>query len=69
MKWEFLSTWDEWHSFVIGFCEVACPWKPHHLMPLSYHSPLGEEWHYYVVGRVVGFWSLIGLALLIYAKI
>jgi len=21
----FLSTYAEWHAFVIGFCEVLCP--------------------------------------------
>ena len=42
----FLSTHEEWHAFVIGFCEVLCPWPPRH--------SINSEYHYYVFGRAMG---------------
>ncbi|HUV45884.1 MAG TPA: hypothetical protein VMW45_02320 [Dehalococcoidia bacterium] len=57
----FMDTPEEWHSFVIGFCEVMCPWRP-------FVKPQGDsldyiqgEYHYYAFGRAVGFLALAGL--------
>ena len=51
----FLSTREEWHALVIGFCEVLCPWPPRHR---SRYRELGEqivsEYHYYMFGRAIG---------------
>jgi len=54
-----MITMDELHAFVIGFFEVLCPWKPGHLMPMEYPSPLKGEYHYYLAGRGIGLVALI----------
>ena len=76
-KWEFLSSIDEWHSFVIGVCEIICPWKPRipRVIPVSISMTakpqnidkdyLQNEYHYYLFGRAVGVLSWIGIASLI----
>lgn len=62
----FLSTPQEWHALVIGFCVGFCPWL-YKLLSLSIRKPpiKGEE-HYFVTGIVPGFiallYLLIGLA-------
>lgn len=48
----FLSTYDEWHAFVIGFCEVLCPWPPRCHYERS--EAISAEYHYYLFGRAIG---------------
>ena len=61
----FLSTHEEWHVFVNGFCEVLCPWPPRVRIPSpSMGEGQGEgdklnrtihaEYHYYMFGRAIG---------------
>ena len=50
---------DELHAFVIGAAETFCPWRPRHPMSLEYPSPLKGEYHYYLVGRGIGFIALL----------
>jgi hypothetical protein len=49
----------ELHSFVQGFCEVACPWPPRHTMGRVLRKEIESEHHYYVAGRVVGLVALV----------
>ena len=58
----FLSTHEEWHAFVNGFCEVLCPWPPRH--SINSIDSINSEYHYYMFGRVIGV-----IAWLIIAKI
>jgi len=69
MKCEFMNTWDEWHAFVIGWSEATCPWPVRYKMPLKYPSPLEDEFHYYLFGRVVGLFTLLGVGVGIYKLI
>lgn len=55
----FCDTFDEWHSLVIGFCEVMCPWPAREGIPAEFLSVLEEEYPYYVFGRVLGMGSWI----------
>jgi len=57
----FMNTPDEWHAFVIGASETACPWKPNRTMPTYYVKLLDTEYHYYAFGRVIGFIALLAL--------
>ena len=59
------SSGQEGHAFLIGICEVICPWKPRWDMPVDYQAngnPL-EEYHYYMFGRAMGIvvWLIIGV--------
>jgi hypothetical protein len=60
----FISTPEEWHSFVIGFFEVLCPWPSRYLLPGNNSSPLKGEEHYYLAGRGAGFIALLCVILL-----
>jgi hypothetical protein len=60
----FLSTPEEWHSFVIGFFEVLCPWKPRIKLLTSVNNYLQGEYHYYSAGRGAGFIALLCVILL-----
>lgn len=60
----FLSTCDEWHAFINGFCEVLCPWPPRRLMSEELQEQIASEYHYYMLGRAIGV-----IAWLIIAKI
>ena len=53
---EFISTAEEWHATVVGFCEMFPPWPSRY--KLDYVT---EEFHYYMFGRTVGFgvWILL----------
>lgn len=39
----FLSTPQEWHALVIGFCEVLCLWKPHIPCHLSSDEAISQK--------------------------
>jgi len=47
-------TWDEWHSFVIGWCEAISFGRRIHKMPMEYDNPLTNEYHYYLFGLAIG---------------
>ena len=57
----FLDTYEEWHAFIIGFCEAMCPWKPR-IEPTKLQY-LQAEWHYYVFGRALGFMALFSFVI------
>jgi hypothetical protein len=50
----FLSTHEEWHTFVNGFCEVLCPWPPKRLISEELSKQIASEYHYYMFGRALG---------------
>lgn len=65
----FLSTPEEWHALVVGFCEVLCPWPARVWMSGDRLNELLGEYHYYMAGRGLGLpallFFLIGLAKLV----
>ena len=61
----FMDTWDEWHSFVVGWTEAVSPllWfkdKPDHVKRM-----ISSEWWYYCFGLVMGLFTWLGIARLI----
>lgn len=52
-------TIDEWHSWVIGWAEIICSWKPR-IDPTQLQY-LQSEYHYYVFGRACGFVCLLAM--------
>jgi len=63
----FLDDWKEWHAFVIGFCEVLCPWPPRYHDPLQWPQSVKDEYHYYVFGRALGVIAWLIIAIIIKA--
>jgi hypothetical protein len=63
----FLSTYDEWHAFVNGFCEVLCPWPPRcHCDPeRSEGEAISAEYHYYMFGRALAVIAWLIIAVII----
>jgi len=64
---EFMNTTDELHSFVIGFFEVICPWRPStdkEKCGEGLLKAISAEYHYYLFGR-----GMAVVAWLIIAKI
>jgi len=62
----FINTENEWHSFIIGFFEILCPWPPRHRMPADYYKNIvNGEYHYYLGGRGAGVIAWIIIARLI----
>ena len=63
MKLRFLN-WGEWHSFVLGWCEVICYLKER--IPLKSEDIVKmvdrERW-YYSFGRATGIFTWIGLVI------
>ena len=63
------STWEEVHAFLIGFFEVLCPWPARVWISGERLNELLAEYHYYMVGRGLGFvillFILIGIAKLV----
>ena len=59
----FMDTYEEWHTFVNGFCEVLCPWPPRHKsLNKELRKQIASEYHYYMFGRATGViaWLIIG---------
>jgi hypothetical protein len=75
----FLSTHQEWHAFVNGFCEVLCPFPPRFRLraPSPVQDATGDklfqeikdEYHYYVFGRVIGVIAWLIIAAVIKAML
>jgi len=69
---EFMDTPEELHAFVIGLCEILCPfparfgpyWKLPEKEGDSASEAIAKEYHYYSFGRIMGV-----IAWLIIAKI
>ena len=55
----FLNTPEEWHSFLIGFFEVLCPWPSRCYIPKEQRDEILAEYHYYSAGRGLGFITLL----------
>ena len=67
LKWDFMNTLDEWHSFVIGWCEVLCIWPPQHPEPSHLlDAALRSEHHYYLFGRAIGVLTWLGIGFCIW---
>jgi hypothetical protein len=60
----FMDTYEEWHAFTQGFCEVLCPWPARYRPSEELLNDLKGDHHYYVFGRAMGV-----IAWLIIAKI
>jgi len=65
-KWihTFMDTHQEWHSWVIGFSEVICPWRPMLTKPEKELEYVKKEWHYYMFGRASGVFAWLGIIIL-----
>ena len=50
----FLSTHQEWHALVEGFCEVLCPWPARYQPSQELLNDLKGDHHYYMFGRALG---------------
>jgi hypothetical protein len=64
----FLDCYQEWHAFVIGFCEVICPWPPRCYCELS--EAISSEYHYYLFGRALGVivWLIIATIIISFLR-
>lgn len=61
-----MNTPSEFHAFVIGICEIICPWPPYFKgMPDHECSDLRMEFHYYTLGRATGVYAWLVLAYII----
>lgn len=59
MPWSFMNTPEEWHSFVIGWAEICCPWPPRFKITWRAEFKPYKEWHYYLFGRVMGLLTFV----------
>ena len=58
---EFLSTFQEWHALIFGFCETMCPGEPRYpKMSDELKLQIETESHYYRTGRVMGYIARAG---------
>jgi len=68
---EFLNTPEEWHALWVGCFEVMCPWRPRIAVCTAQLGYIQTEYHYYLMGRVIGaailVFSLLGIAALVRA--
>jgi len=68
---EIMNTPQEEHAFVIGFCEVLCPFPPRFVpSPLigEGDNPLeavSREYHYYSAGRALALLAWLGIVKLV----
>ena len=62
----FLSTHEEWHALIEGFCEVLCPWPEMHKLAGKLLNELREDHHYYMFGRAMGVISWLIIAKLVH---
>lgn len=63
---EFMDEPGEFHAFVIGWCEIICPWPAYFKgMPTQESADLKAEYHYYVFGRATGVYTWLVLAYII----
>ncbi len=57
---------NEWHSWWIGFFEVACFSIPAKFPKTEFaRQEMEEEYHYYMFGRALGILAWLGLAVAI----
>lgn len=57
---------EELHAFIIGLCEVICPWPAFFKgMPSIECVDLRIEYHYYMLGRAMGVYAWLVLACII----
>lgn len=62
----FMDTYQEWHAFVHGWSEIMCPWRPfRHTMKQEIADEVSGEFHYYMFGRAVGFFCLVGFIVVV----
>jgi hypothetical protein len=55
---------DEWHAFWIGWGHGVSPkFCTMFPMPMDYINPLQNEYHYYTVGRAIGFLTVLGVVI------
>jgi hypothetical protein len=63
----FLDTYQEWHAFVEGLCEVLCPWPARYESSEELISDLKGDHHYYMFGRAIGVIAWLIIATIIKA--
>ena len=61
----FMNTPEEWHAFVLGWAETACPWWARYRITKQAEYTPRKEYHYYAFGRVIGFLTLITIVIVI----
>lgn len=66
--WSFLSTSEEWHAYIIGWAETACPWWARYKVTKEAEYGVGKEHHYYLFGRVMGLLTLLAI-IIVFAKL
>lgn len=62
MPFSFMNTPEEWHAFVLGWAETACPWWARYRCTKQAEYTPRQEYHYYAFGRVLGFITLVLVA-------
>jgi len=60
---EFLSTADEIHSFVIGWCEAMYPLYPISVRPIHVNKMIDSEFWYYTFGLALGALTWAGIVI------
>jgi len=59
-----VNTPAERHAFLIGLCEILCPWPSRYRIAKEQWDEIIQEFHYYMAGRVLGFFTLVALVIL-----
>jgi len=62
---EFLNSPDEFHVFIIGFCELFCLWTSRKI-PDAVMEVVIKEFHYYRLGKFAAAMLLLAVGVLIY---
>lgn len=63
---EFLNTPEELHALVHGWAEIICPFPPmRKAMSEKRSQELESEYHYYLLGRVLGILTWIPICCVI----
>ena len=68
MKFAGGLTWDEIHSFLVGFFEVICPFRPRINVSIAQLGYIQDEFPYYMGGRALAMvlWVVGGVLLLVW---
>ena len=61
MKWTFMNTWAEWHSFVEGWTEAIYPLLPIRPRPAHVNKMIDSEHWYYGFGLALGALTWAGI--------
>ena len=65
----FLSTHEEWHTAIIGFCDGFYPFGDNHGISKELEEAIKKEKHYYKWFRISGFVAWVFFAYGIYRMV